>query len=68
MLGLSCFLWTARNNRKDPTCDEVDSDGNYEYKFRVANTSNGQTVNIFEGDYTVKIFKVVYLNPGLSAL
>lgn len=47
---------------------EVDSDGNYEYKFRVANTSNGQTVNIFEGDYTVKIFKVVYLNPGLSAL
>jgi len=37
---------------------EVNEDGTYEYKFRV---------NGFEGDYTVKIFKVVYLFPNLSS-
>ena len=40
---------------------QVDEDGTYEYKFRVRNVDNGQVVNIFEGDYFVKIFKVVYL-------
>ncbi len=38
---------------------EVNSDGTYEYKFRVQNTTDGHTVNVFEGSYTVKIFKVV---------
>ena len=38
---------------------EIDSDGTYDYKFRVRNVVDGQAVNIFEGDYTVKIFKVV---------
>lgn len=37
---------------------EVNEDGTYEYKFRV---------NGFEGDYTVKIFKIVYLFPNLSS-
>ncbi|WP_299290802.1 hypothetical protein [Nitrosopumilus sp.] len=40
----------------------VDQNGNYEYKFRVMYSQNSETINIFDGDYTVKIFKVVYLN------
>ena len=39
----------------------VDTNGNYEYKFRVLNSENGITSKIFDGDYSVKIFKVVYL-------
>ena len=42
----------------------VDDNGNYEYKFRVLNSENGFTTKIFEGDYSVKIFKVVYLNQN----
>jgi len=39
----------------------VKSDNTYEYKFRVRNVNleTGEATNIFEGDYTVKIFKVV---------
>lgn len=37
-------------------------DGIYEYKFRVLNSDKNHTTKIFEGDYSVKIFKVVYLN------
>jgi len=40
----------------------VSDDGSYEYKFRVLNSENGITTKIFDGDYSVKIFKVVYLN------
>ncbi len=40
----------------------VDLDGDYEYRFRVLNSDNGVTSKFFEGDYSVKIFKVVYLN------
>ena len=47
---------------------KINSDGTYEYKFRVADVDAGKIVNIFEGDYTVKIFKVVYTNSNLSAL
>lgn len=46
---------------------EVNSDGSFEYKFRVLDASN-DSANIFEGDYTVKIFKVVYLDDNLSAI
>ena len=42
----------------------VNEDGTYEYKFRVRNVDAGEVINIFEGDYVVKIFKVVYLNHG----
>ncbi len=43
----------------------VTSDGSYEKYFRVANTINGHETNIFEGDYTVEIFKyVVNSNSG----
>ena len=40
----------------------VESDGSYKYKFRVLNSDNGNTTKLFDGDYSVKIFKVVYLN------
>ena len=40
----------------------VEEDGSYEYKFRVRNIDDdGKAINIFEGDYSVKIFKVVHL-------
>ncbi len=40
---------------------DVKGDGSYEYKFRVRSldSSTGEFVNIFEGDYTVKIFRVI---------
>jgi len=40
---------------------DVKEDGDYEYKFRVLNVNDGKTNRIFVGDYTVTIFKVVYL-------
>ena len=41
---------------------DVKGDGSYEHKFRVRNVdlSTGEAVNIFQGDYTVKIFKVIH--------
>ena len=47
---------------------QINSDGSYEYKFRIADVAEGEVVNIFEGEYTVKIFKVVYIDSELSAL
>jgi ABC-type dipeptide/oligopeptide/nickel transport system ATPase subunit len=41
----------------------VGQNGEYEYKFRVLNSENGETSKIFEGDYVVIVFKVVYLSP-----
>ncbi len=40
---------------------DVKGDGSFEYKFRVRNldVNTGEFVNIFEGDYTVKIFRVI---------
>ena len=43
---------------------EVNENGNYEYKFRVLNVEDGKTDKIFEGDYKVVIFKVVYSTQG----
>ncbi len=40
----------------------VEKNGDYEYKFRVLNSDDVSTTKIFNGDYSVKIFKVVYLN------
>jgi hypothetical protein len=42
----------------------VDDDGSYEYRFRILDSNQGQIKHIFDGNYTVKIFKVVYLNPN----
>ena len=47
---------------------KINSDGTYEYKFRVAGIDDGEFVNIFEGDYTVNVFKVVYLDTELNAI
>ena len=43
---------------------DVKGDGSYEYKFRVRNVDNstGEIINVFEGQYTVKIFKVIHNN------
>ena len=40
---------------------DTKGDGSYEYKFRVRNldTQTGQFADIFQGEYTVKIFKVI---------
>lgn len=46
---------------------QVNEDGTYEYKFRITDMRDGKLFHIFEGDYTIKIFKVVYLNQDLSA-
>ncbi len=43
----------------------VSADGLYEYRFRVLDSDQGQITKIFDGNYTVKIFKVVYLYPNL---
>ncbi len=40
---------------------DVKENGNYEYKFRVLNIEDENTNKIFDGDYHVTIFKVVYL-------
>ena len=40
---------------------DAKGDGSYEYKFRVRNLDleTGETINIFEGEYIVKIYKVI---------
>jgi hypothetical protein len=40
---------------------DVLGDGSFEYKFRIRNvdTTNGDAINLFEGQYTVNIFKVI---------
>ena len=40
---------------------DVKGDGSYEYKFRVRSldSTTGEFVNVFEGDYTVKIYRVI---------
>ncbi|HSG74307.1 MAG TPA: hypothetical protein VLA01_03825 [Nitrosopumilaceae archaeon] len=47
---------------------DVEEDGSYEYRFRVRNVDNGEVINIFEGNYSVKIFKVVYLTPSSNQI
>jgi hypothetical protein len=37
----------------------VKADGSYEYRFRVLDSNSDRIIKIFEGDYTVKIFKVI---------
>jgi len=39
----------------------VNEDGSYEYRFRVFDSNNENLTKIFDGNYTVKIFKVVHL-------
>ena len=40
---------------------DVNEDGTYEYQFRARNVDGDNTVNIYKGDYEVKIFKSVQI-------
>ena len=40
---------------------DVNNDGIYEYQFRVRNDDGDNVLNIYEGDYEVKIFKSVQI-------
>jgi len=40
---------------------DVNEDGTYEYKFRAKNIDGDNVVNVYEGDYEVKIFKSVQI-------
>ena len=37
----------------------VNDDGSYEYKFRVKTVNDDKTINLFEGNYEVRIFKTI---------
>ena len=39
----------------------VSEDGTYEYKFRARNLDGNNVVNVYEGDYEVKIFKSIQI-------
>ena len=39
---------------------EVAGDGSYEHRFRVLDVTDGQRTAVFEGDYTVVVYKFVY--------
>ena len=39
---------------------DVKSDGSYEQYFRIKSVDGDKVINVFEGDYTVDIFKTVY--------
>lgn len=46
----------------------VADDGSYEYKFRVRNVGpDGAATQLFSGDYTVAVYKVVYLSDQSHA-
>jgi len=47
---------------------DVKEDGSYEYKFRVRDVTGTKITKIFDGDYLVKIFKVVYLPAGSTSV
>lgn len=47
---------------------DVKEDGSYEYRFRVRNVDGDNVINIFQGDYTVKIFRTVYAVPHASVV
>ena len=39
----------------------MNEDGTYEYKFRVRNIDGDNVVNVYTGDYEVKIFKSIQI-------
>tara|TARA_B110000438_G_scaffold249614_1_gene252983 strand:- start:158 stop:565 length:408 start_codon:yes stop_codon:yes gene_type:complete len=41
---------------------DVNEDGTYEYKFRARNIDGDNVVNVYEGNYDVKIFKSVQIS------
>ena len=45
---------------------DVNDDGSYEYKFRVRSVDGDKVINVFEGDYEVKIFQTIKPFFGFS--
>ena len=45
---------------------DVSDDGSYEYKFRIRSVDGDTVINVFEGDYDVKIFQTVKTNYSFS--
>ncbi len=43
------------------TQTNINSNGSYEHKLRALNSENDITMKISDGDYSVRIFKVVYM-------
>ena len=41
---------------------DVKNDGSYDYYFRIRDVEGDKVINIFQGDYTVDIFKTVYVS------
>ena len=46
---------------------DVKSDGSYDYYFRIRDVEGDKVINIFQGDYTVDIFKTVYVTSSPTA-
>jgi len=40
---------------------DVKNDGSYDYYFRIRDVEANKVINVFQGDYTVNIFKTVYV-------
>ena len=45
---------------------DVNTDGSYEYKFRIKSVDGDRVINVFEGDYDVKIFQTVKTYSSFS--
>ena len=45
---------------------DVNDDGSYEYKFRIKSVDSDRVINVFEGDYDVKIFQTIKLKSEFS--
>ncbi len=46
---------------------DVKNDGSYDYYFRIRDVEGTKVINVFQGDYTVDIFKTVYTTTSTSA-
>ena len=42
---------------------DVKNDGSYDYYFRIRDVEGDKVINVFQGDYTVNIFKTVNVTP-----
>ena len=55
--GYSVIIQIYQNNEPVHFAQtDVNDDGSYEYKFRVKSVDGNTVINVFEGDYEVRIF------------
>ena len=45
---------------------DVKNDGSYDYYFRIRDVEGDKVINVFQGDYTVEIFKTTYVKPAAT--